>query len=298
MRVSGAWALIVASVLWGTTGTAASFLPDDVSPIAVGASTMGIGGALLFATAPRLSTRVLRDAATRRWVLLGAVGVVSYPLAFYAAMELAGVAIGNVVSLGTGPVFAAVFERAIDRRPLSRLWVGCTAVAIVGVALLAIGGHGTGDGAPAVVPGVLLGLVAGLSYALYTYASSRAIQAGGSSRGTMGAMFGAGAVVLVPLLLVVGAPLLQSTTSIGIAGYLALGPMFIAYVLFGVGLRTLRSTTVTTITLLEPFVATLLAVVVVGERLDPVGWVGLALILVAVSVLSTARQPLAKSESP
>ncbi|HBS73231.1 MAG TPA: EamA family transporter, partial [Microbacterium sp.] len=31
-------ALVIAATLWGTTGTAASFFPEDVSPIAVGAA--------------------------------------------------------------------------------------------------------------------------------------------------------------------------------------------------------------------------------------------------------------------
>ena len=62
-----------------------------------------------------------------------------------------------------------------------------------------------------------------------------------------------------------------------------------AYLLFGIGMRTMNSSTATTITLLEPFVATLLAVIVVGERLAPTGWAGLVLILAAVTVLATAR---------
>jgi DME family drug/metabolite transporter len=107
----------------------------------------------------------------------------------------------------------------------------------------------------------------------------------------MGGMFGFGAVLLLPVLLVFGAPLLQSAQSIGIAAYLAVGPMFVAYLLFGVGMRTMRSSTATTITLIEPLVATLLAVLVVGERLEALGWIGLFLILAGVTVLATARQP-------
>jgi len=280
----------LASLLWGTTGTAASFLPDDVSPIAVGASTMAFGGSLLFAVSAPLAIAALRDQRARRWLIIGAIGVVVYPLAFYTSMNLAGVAIGNVVSLGTGPVFAAILERAIERRPLSRLWLICASIAIVGIVLLAVGGHGAqGVGANPVL-GVLLGCLAGAAYALYTYASSRAIHAGQPQRGVIGGMFGLGATVLVPVLLVTGAPLAQSAQSVGIATYLALGPMFVAYLLFGIGMRTLRSTTATTITLLEPFVATILAIVIVGERLDAIGWVGLVLILAAVTVLVTARQ--------
>ncbi len=296
-RGSGAWALILASVLWGTTGTAASFLPSTVSPLAIGASTMTVGGALLFLTSARPSIAAIREAASRRWLLIGALGVVVYPLAFYASMDLAGVAIGNVVSLGSGPVFAALLERVFERRSLSRRWLLCTAVAIVGIALLAFGGHGSPNGGGGVIPGILLGLLAGLSYALYTWASSRAIATGQASRGVMGGMFGLGAIVLLPVLLALGAPLLQSAQSIGVAAYLALGPMFVAYLLFGIGMRTLRSTTATTITLLEPVVATLLAVTIVGERLDALGWVGLVLILAAITVLASARQPESSGES-
>ena len=76
MTVSrGALALVVASLLWGTTGTAASFLPDVVSPLATGAATMTLGGAALFAVSARGAARVLRDRVARGWVALGAVGV-------------------------------------------------------------------------------------------------------------------------------------------------------------------------------------------------------------------------------
>jgi len=57
-----------------------------------------------------------------------------------------------------------------------------------------------------------------------------------------------------------------------VTAYLAIGPMFLAYLLFGAGLRTVRGSTATTITLVEPLAATILAILVVGERLDPVGW--------------------------
>ena len=286
-------------MLWGTTGTAASFLPDSVSPLAVGASTMTIGGLLLFLVSARPALAAVRASSSRRWVLIGAVGVFVYPLAFYSSMSLAGVAIGNVVSLGTGPVFAALLEWIVERRRLTLRWALCTAVAIQGVILLALGSH-RDDAPQATSPllGIGLGVAAGLAYALYTYASSRAIGTGQPSRAVMGSMFGLGAIALLPVLLVFGAPLLQSTTTVGIAAYLALGPMFVAYLLFGVGMRTLRSSTATTITLLEPVVATILAVLVVGERLELLGWAGLILILGAVTVLATARQPRSPGQSP
>jgi DME family drug/metabolite transporter len=291
-RISGIVALVLACLLWGTTGTTATFLPDDVSPLAVGAATMGIGGMLLLVSAPRLSGGVLRDPVGRRWAAIGAIGVVVYPLAFYTGMDLVGVAVGNVVALGSGPVFAALIEWVVERDRLSARWLVSTALAVLGITLLAFGRHegGAASSPAGAALGVGVGLLAGLAYALYTYASSRAIRAGHPSRGVMGGMFGLGAVPLVVMLAVIGAPLTQSWSSIGLSAYLVLGPMFVAYLLFGIGLRSVRSSTATTITLLEPVFATVLAVLVVGERLTPLGWVGFGLVLVGLAVLVTARR--------
>ena len=287
---TGALALVLASVLWGTTGTAASFLPDEVNPLAIGASTMAVGGVLLFLVSSRGALAALRHPEARRWLLIGAIGVFVYRLAFYSAMDEAGVAIGNVVALGSGPVFAAMLEWLWERRGLSGRWLLSTAIAITGIVLLSFGGHGSSTSGGNVVVGVLLGLLAGLAYALYTYASSRAIAAGHAGRSVMGGMFGLGAILLLPVLLLTGGPLLASPATVGIAAYLALGPMFFAYLLFGFGLVNLRSSVATTITLIEPLVATLLAVLIVGERLSALGWIGLALIFAGVTVIVSARQ--------
>jgi drug/metabolite transporter, DME family len=282
----GVVALVLASVLWGTTGTAASLLPDTVSPLGIGASTFAVGGLLLFAFSARSSLAALRDRRSRRWI---ALGVVIYPLAFYSGMDAAGIAIGNVVALGSSPIFAAMLEWLGERRRLSLRWALCAGVAILGVVLLSTG-RAAGEGST--IPlGVALGLLAGLAYAAYTYASTRAFAFEHAGRGVMGAMFGVGAVLLAPALVATGAPLIAHPQSLAIAAYLALVPMFLAYLLFGFGLRTIRSSVATTITLIEPVVAAALAVFVVGERLTAGGWLGLVLILAGVAALLSARLP-------
>ncbi|ROP75803.1 DME family drug/metabolite transporter [Frigoribacterium sp. PhB107] len=306
--------IVLAALLWGTTGTAASLLPASVSPLATGAATMCVGGLLLALTAPKQAAAVFRGGGVSwRWIVPGALAVVAYPLAFYSSMSLAGVAVGNVVSLGTAPLFAALLERLLDpavrRRRLDRRWAASAGAAVVGVALLAAFGHdeqprdvdfgfvaGPGQAAAAglqptstFLAGVALGLLAGLAYATYTYTAGRLLDLGHSSRGSMAAQFGAGAVVLLPVLLLTGAPIVETGSSVGVHLYLALGPMFVAYLLFGAGLRTVSSSRATTVTLLEPVVATLLAVLVVGERLAPPGWLGLALVLAGVAAVVTSR---------
>jgi DME family drug/metabolite transporter len=249
---------------------------------------MGLGGLLLLLVGRRAALPILRSATGRGWLVLGGAGVVIYPLAFYSSMSLAGVAVGNVVSLGSAPVFAALFEFAFERSRLTVRWILATALAILGVALLGFAGEtrrmGSAEtGASAI--GVLLGLIAGVSYAAYTYASRRLLQQGHRPAGVVGAVFGVGAIPLLILLLILGAPILQSGSAVGITLYLAIGPMFAAYLLFGRGLRAVSSSTATTITLLEPVVATALAVGIVGERLDGPAWLGLAVIVLGILLI-------------
>lgn len=297
-RPAHAVAVLLAAVLWGTTGTVAHFAPEGSSPLAIGLATFGIGGVVLALVSARRVLAVLRQRAHLGWVLAGAVGVVLYPAFYYPSMALAGVAVGNVVALGSGPVFAALLEWVVDRRRPDLRWALATGVAAVGVVLLALGGHGaaaTGSADASLAPaGVALALVAGFGYALYAYAGSKLIGRGASSSGSMGALFLVGGVVCLLWLAVVGVGPLASPAGLLTVGYLGLVPMALAYLLFGFGLRVLRSSTATTIALLEPVVATLLAVAVVGERPGPIGWIGLAVVALGIALLSARRAPGAR----
>jgi DME family drug/metabolite transporter len=282
-RVRAVVAVAVASALWGTIGLAATIMPVDVPAVAVGAAGMGFGGVLLFLVAPRRAAAAVADPRARWWLILGAIGVITYPLAVYPAMRLTGVAIANVVALGSGPVFAAIIEWIIERRRPSLVWAIATGIAVLGIGLLVSGGGTAGEGQ--VLPGVLLALLGGLGYAVYATASARAIRVGHAPVPAMGAMFGLAAIVLVPIAVISGAPLATSAVAIGLVAYLAVGPLAVAYALFGVGVRTLSASTATTVSLLEPAVATLLAVLLLGERLAWLAWVGFALLIVAVVVV-------------
>ncbi|GAA3693536.1 DMT family transporter [Streptomyces iranensis] len=289
---AGSLCVLAASVLWGTTGTAATFAPD-VGPLAIGAVAMGLGGLLqaLFA-APRIARQAPRLRARRGTVLLGAVAVAAYPLAFYSAMHLAGVAVGTVVSIGMAPPASAVIERVMDRRRLTRRWKLGAALGLLGTLMLCAGqaagapGSAEQTSTAATVVGVGLGLVAATTYALYSWAAHRLITQGITSRAAMGAVFGVGGLLLVPVLLVTGAPLLDSGSNMAVGAYMALVPMFAGYVLFGWGLAHVPASTATTLSLLEPAIAAVLAVLVIGERLPDAGWGGMALVLACLAVLT------------
>ena len=105
-------------------------------------------------------------------------------------------------------------------------------------------------------------------------------------RAAMGATFGLGGIILIPVLLATGAPLLASWGNASVGLYMALVPMFLGYLCYGHGLARIPASTATTITLSEPVVAACLAVVVVGEQLPATGWLGIALILTCLVCIS------------
>ena len=278
-------AVLAAAVLWGTTGTVAHFAPAGSSPLLIGMATFGFGGLVLAAISWRAVARVLRDRRAWGWLLAGAAGAVLYPTAYYPAMDLAGVAVGNVLALGSGPIFAAALEWALDRRRPTARWGVATAIAALGVAALAVGsGESTTGSTP--IAGILLALAAGVGYALYSYAGARLIAGGRSSQGSMASIFLVAALVMLPLLVVLGPGPLASVHGALTLAYLALVPMAGSYLLFGFALRALTASTATTLALAEPVVATLLAVAVVQERLSAIAWLGLAAVAVGIVLVS------------
>nr|WP_314842200.1 EamA family transporter [uncultured Microbacterium sp.] len=288
-RLGGLAAITLTSVLWGTTGTAATFAPG-VGPLAIGAAALGIGGILQALVAiPQLRAGRAALSSRRRVVIVGAVAVAIYPLAFYSSMHIAGVAIGSVVSLASAPLASGLLERIIDRRPLSRWWMLAAALGALGSALLGVSEFGGQTGSPAdTLLGIALGLVAGATYATYSWAARRLMDGGVGRAASMGAVFGCGGLLLMPVLALTGAPLLASADTLTVGAYMALVPMFLGYLLFGYGLTKVSASTATTVTLTEPAVATILAVVIVGERLTPLGWAGLIVIAAVLLILAVA----------
>lgn len=280
--LSAVLCVIAASVLWGTTGTASAFIPD-VSPLAVGAFSMGAGGVLLVLNA---KNNLLSDRqklfSQPSLLFIGSLCVAIYPLAFYSSMRLAGVAIGTVISIASAPFFTIIMERLISNKIVTSRWVVSFIFGVVGVIFLTLGKTQYLDinaQANNRILGILLGLVAGLTYATYSWTARQMIENGVNSKSAMASMFGLSAILLLPSLLLTGENLFLDAKHISVALYLAIAPMFFGYLLFGQALRVIEASKATLITLLEPIVATILATIIIGETFSPIGWLGMSLMI-------------------
>jgi DME family drug/metabolite transporter len=211
-------------------------------------------------------------------VWLMGVAVAGYQALFFLGANLTGVAIGTLASLAFAPFIAGVLGWLLREGAPGWLWLVATIVAVVGVGLLVRDPQDQVN-----VWGIVSALGAGACYAVYTVLGVRLSQGGQSASSVLASSFSIGAVLLLPFAV-------TSTWWISGRGlvevvWLGLATTTAAYLLFGLGLRTLQPGHIATLNLLEPVVATVLAVAVLGESLGAVGWVGVVLVVIALAVL-------------
>lgn len=276
-------AVLASATLFGTTGTVLVNAPEAADAYSVGAVRLLIGGTTLLAVAVWHGGRE----ALRPWRMpltaLGALGVAVFQLGYFLAVERTGVAVGTVVTIGSGPVLSGVIHAGVARRVPARHWLVGTAVSVVGVALLGLAGQSS-----AVEPvGILLAVLAGLGWAVFATVGKHQIELGVESTASMAAMFGGGALLLSPLLLTHSPGWVLHAGGPWVALYLGVVTVGVAYTLYGIALRTLPAPTVITLTLLEPITAALLGAVVVHEAIRPAGWLGVALVLIGLVLTAT-----------
>lgn len=287
--------VICAALLFGTTGTAQVLGPSAPS-VVVGASRVVLGGALLLAFATL--ARRLRVGGPPALVLLAGVCVAVYQVSFFAAIADTGVAVGTVAALGSAPVWAGLLARRFAGERLDRRWAAATALAAVGVGVLILGGSSGGDVS---APGVGLALVAGAGYAGYAVAGKRMLDAGGTPEGVMAAVFAAGGLLLLPVLILGPTSELAGPGGLAMVLYIAAVPTALAYVLFARGLERIGAGETATLTLAEPLTATLLGVLVLGERPGAAAVFGGACVLAGLGLLAlrspSPRVPLRTAEA-
>ena len=272
--------VLLAALCFATTGTAQALGPAGTTPVGVGAARILVGGAILVLVARARGPRATCWA--KGPVAAAVAGVAVYQLAFFAAVDDTGVAVGTIVALGSAPTLTGLFEWLLERRRPTGRWAAATALACAGVALLALAG-GNADVSPL---GVGLAVAAGGAYATYTLAAKRLLAQGHAPGSVMAVAFGLAALVLLPALVASGPGWLGHPGGIGLALFLGIVPTALAYLLFANGLRRLSASETSTLTLAEPLTAGVLGAVVLAEPMGGASVAGALLILGGLLVLA------------
>jgi len=299
VRLPGAVLVVAAAVCWGTGGLAGSVLGSGsvLSPVAVGCYRLAVAAVVLLAVQAvsrqihgllgAVAGLVARRGDAVRVLGVG-LGLAVFQLCYFVAVRELGVSVATLLTLGLAPVLVtAVAGVLLGERAGPRLRVAMPA-ALVGLVLLV--GVGVGVGA---VPGsggsspvgVLAACTSAAGYAAVTLLG-RSLSARVQPAHVTTLGFVVAASASLPVGLAAGMGFVPDLRAVVLVAYLGVVPTALAYTLFFAGLRRTASGTASVLTLVEPLTATLLAVLLLGERLGPVQWCGAALLLGAVLALS------------
>ncbi len=193
------------------------------------------------------------------------------------------------------PALVSIIARLALREPLTAQKVVALFVSLIGCAL--VGGL---VGSPLAVSwiGVVLSLSAAGACAVYTVLVKVAVRDHPAVRVPVYSL-----VFALPFLglasFVAGEPLQGPTSPAawGLVGLLALFPTLAGYYLFALALRWIESSRASIVATLEPVLATLLALAVLGERLSLVQAAGILLILIGAVLAQSERAALRRGVS-
>jgi len=283
-RSHGTLLILLAAILWGTTGTSQALAPPGAHPLTIGALRLAVGGGALFLAA-LLRGQITRDCFKQPGItLLAALLVATYQLTFFKAVATTGVAVGTMVAIGSGPLFAGLLAFLFHSERPDRHWQIATALAISGLLVLFIPAPGSISHVK--TTGVLLALIAGASYAGYTLSIKRLLLPGRSPDAVIAVVFSLGGVLLTPFLF--NADLRWTVEPNGLIVVLHLGLITtaLAYLLFARGLRSVPAINAVTLSLAEPLTAATLGILVLKEQLTLSAASGMALVLAGLVVLA------------
>ncbi len=288
----GVFFVVLAAMLWGTTGTAQAFAPAGYDPKVIGAMRLLVGGGALWLWS--IFKGEFGPWRDWNWLLVGAAAlcIASYQLCFFAAVDATGVAAGTVVAIGSSPVFGGLLGHFFRGEQLHGRWWGATLLAVCGCSLLGLNSTAVEVNAW----GLFLAIGAGASYAAYTL-FLKGLVGSHPPTAVMAIVACGGALLLSPALLYCDPVWLVQWRSLAVILHLGLASMALSYWFFGRGLRLLPVSTAVTLTLAEPLTAATLGLVVLGERLNGQSLAGVALIFAGLVIL-VIRQPKRNRNEP
>ncbi len=283
--------LAVAASLWGGLYVISAATFEAIPPATLTLIRLALGVAvLLFYARVRGDSTGWSEVPHRAAWIAALVAATSMLLQFGGTALTSGVE-GSVVTMAT-PIFVLLFGRALDGVAIPpRAWGGI-ALATVGVLLLALRGSAEFSATdPSRILGMLALIGAGASWALYSSLGRPLVAAIGASR-AIGLTAALALVFIAPVALIEaivgGFDLAAATTpaALGAIAYLAVGATAIGWSLWYRGYAAAPPRVAAAALFLQPLVAALLGVGLLGEAADAGLVAGALLLLGGVGLIA------------
>lgn len=221
------------------------------------------------------------------------LAVAGYQVGYFTAVDRTLVSTATMLTVCTAPLMVAILARLLLKEPLGASTLAALMAGLVGTVFL-IGAEGlAGLKDPRLMVGNVLALFAAFCYGGYTLIGKHLLTEVPPFR-VLAVAFSLGALLLSPVIRLPE----PSVEAWLLLLYLGAVPTALAYLLYMHGLRRSTATRASVAALLEPLTAALLAVIFLGERLAPGGWVGAGLLFSSLALMQvTGGEGVEKPET-
>lgn len=278
-----ALAVIASAMLWGTYGSfltvieARGMNANVVNFLRFASTSLPI---LLYLLVKNRQALQVKENDLWLFAANGLASILFFTSCYAAAIRETKIATAAAL-LYTAPVIVLLLSALLFGEKITPRKMLCILLSVLGCAL--VSGHGSG-GASLTLRGLLLGLGAGLGYALYSIFSRLIQQRGYSTFTNVCWTFLVAAAAYFVLSILNGnvsqIPSLPGATLLSIVCGLFTG--LLAYLLYTAGLREMEPSRAAQLATIEPVFAALLGVLLFHQSLSVTECIGIALVVAAV----------------
>ncbi|MEM7414259.1 MAG: DMT family transporter [Gemmatimonadota bacterium] len=283
-RLRGYIEVVAAAAMWGSSGIFAVYLfRFGVPPESLALLRPVVGAIILLGVVAIRAPSSLKLDRTGWLVLAGGGGVAIgvFQIAYQLSTDAVGVP-STVAMLYLAPAVVAIASGPLLNEWPDRTRIALLVITLTGVWLSVLGAE---DVTPAFgSTGLMWGVLAGVSYGAYTLFGRYAAPLYGSMPtvvvSTLGSCVFLG--VAVPLL---SGPIVLPASGAAWGTLIAFGLLTIAvaHFLFFDALTYIDASRASIATAIEPVVAAILATWLLSQGLRPMGWIGIALVVIGVA---------------
>jgi len=274
-------------MLWGTVGIATQtiYQQSELDAFSVGFYRLAFAFPVVALLCWKFVGKGVFQVRGRHYWQMALIGALLaiYQVCYFAAVGYIGVAFATLITLCTAPVVVSLASVVFLKEALTRSIIKALLCALAGTALLV----GFPEGAAAqnnLLLGISLSLGSAVGYAIVAMLG-RSIATECHPIHSTTVSFGVGAIFLFPMAAANCFSAQYTLETLSLLLYIGLFPTAVAYTLFFLGMRNVRASTASILTMIEPLTATILAWFIFDERLAVSGIAGALLLLLAIFVL-------------
>ena len=286
MKKLAPFLVILAGCLWGTMGIFVRYLNAiGLEAMEIVEARAALTAAAMFAALVLFRRDLLRVNIRDLWIFAGGgiVSVILFNFCYFQTIQRASLSTAAIL-LYTSPVFVLLLSVPLFGEKLTKKKILCLMLAITGCALAS----GLAGGMALSPMTLLFGLGSGFGYGLYSIFSRFALQKGYHPITITAYIFLFGALGGLPLtdfgqlIRVAGA----DGSNLAYLGAYTLVTTIVPYISYTTGLQQVENGVAAVLACIEPVMATVFGIFFFSEMPDLSGWLGILLVLIALTALN------------